>query len=250
MLRSYGDSRLFGEAYGENRPQVIWLHGWARAGQDFTLAANALAERGIGSVALDLPGFGASPAPEVAGGARHYAELILPAIKEIADGPLVFVGHSFGGTVAAVIASEHPELVSALVLVGSPVVRQRGSARAPFTYRSIRWLAKRHLVGEGRLERARQKYGSTDYKRAQGIMRDVLVASVNESYEPELQRLEMPVTFVVGERDLDVPLAVATIAAGLVKGPSTIRELTAVGHLVPLEAPGELVDAVVKALRQ
>jgi pimeloyl-ACP methyl ester carboxylesterase len=250
VLRSYGDSRLFGEAYGTNEPRVVWLHGWARGAQDFKLAANALAERGIGSVALDLPGFGASPAPEVAGGARHYAQLILPALKEIADGPLVFVGHSFGGTVAAVIASEHPELVSSLVLVGAPVVRRRGSARAPFAYRAVRGLAKRHLVSEGRLERARQKYGSTDYKRAQGIMRDVLVASVNESYEPELQRLEMPVTFIVGDRDLDVPLEVATIAADLVKGPTTLRELKGIGHLVPLEAPGELVDAVVKDLHR
>jgi pimeloyl-ACP methyl ester carboxylesterase len=250
VLRSYADSRLFGEAYGPNEPRVVWLHGWARGAQDFMLAANALAERGIGSVALDLPGFGASPPPEVAGGARHYAELILPALQEIADGPLVFVGHSFGGTVAVVIASEHPELVSSLVLVGSPVVRQRGVSRAPVAFRAVRWLAARHLVSDARLERARQKYGSTDYRRAQGIMRDVLVASVNESYEPELARLEMPVTFVVGERDLEVPLAVATTAAGLVKGPTTLREVAGVGHLVPLEAPGELVDAVAKALRQ
>lgn len=250
MLRSYGDSRLFGETYGENGPQVVWLHGWARDAQDFTLAANALAERGIASVALDLPGFGASPAPDVAGGARHYAALILPALREIANGPIVFVGHSFGGTVAVVVASENPELVSSLVLVGSPVLRSRGSSRAPFAYRAVRWLAKRHLVSESRLERARQQYGSSDYRRAQGIMRDVLVASVNESYEPELERLEMPVTFVAGERDLDVPLAVATAAAELVKGPTTLREVAGVGHLVPVEAPGELVDAVVKALGQ
>ncbi|HEY1762150.1 MAG TPA: alpha/beta hydrolase [Acidimicrobiales bacterium] len=250
MLRSYGDSRLFGEAYGPNLPRVVWLHGWARGAQDFTLSANALAERGIGSVALDLPGFGASPVPDVAGGARHYAELIAPALREIASEPVVLVGHSFGGTVAVVVASEHPELVSSLVLVASPVVRKRGSARAPFEYRAVRWLAEHHLVNEVRLERARQKYGSTDYKRAQGIMRDVLVASVNESYEAELQRLEMPVTFVLGERDLDVPLAVATTASGLVPGPTTLHELSGIGHLVPLEAPGELVDAVAKALHQ
>jgi len=33
------------------------------------------------------------------------------------------------------------------------------------------------------LEAARQKYGSRDYRDATGVMRDVLVASVNESYE-------------------------------------------------------------------
>jgi len=59
---------------------------------------------GVASVALDLPGFGASTAPAVAGGARRYAELVMPALKEIGDGPFVLVGHSFGGTVACVIA--------------------------------------------------------------------------------------------------------------------------------------------------
>jgi pimeloyl-ACP methyl ester carboxylesterase len=54
----------------------------------------------------------------------------------------------------------------------------------------------------------------------------------------------------VGERDLDVPLTVATIAADLIKGPTTLRELPGIGHLIPLEAPGELVDVVVKDLGQ
>jgi len=58
---------------------VLWLHGWARRGEDFRAVALELAQRGVASVALDLPGFGASPVPGLAGGARHYAELILPA---------------------------------------------------------------------------------------------------------------------------------------------------------------------------
>jgi pimeloyl-ACP methyl ester carboxylesterase len=250
VLRSYGDSRLFGENYGENDVRVIWLHGWARSAQDFTLAANALAERGIGSVALDLPGFGASPAPDEPGGARHYADLILPALREIANQPVVLVGHSFGGRVAVVVASQYPELVRSLVLTGVPLLRTRANTRPPFGYRSVRWLARRHLVSEARLEKARQKYGSTDYQRARGVMREVLVASVNESYESELARLTMPVDFVWGERDQEAPYEVATRAAALVASPTTLRELSGVGHFVPLEAPDELVDAAEKALRQ
>ncbi len=250
MLRSYGESRLFGEAYGPKEARVVWLHGWARRADDFVLAANALAERGIGSVALDLPGFGASPAPEVAGGARHYAELILPALREISSEPLVLVGHSFGGRVAVVIANEHPELVRTLVLTGVPLLREHASARSPFAYRSIRWLARRHLVSASRLEQARQKYGSTDYQRASGVMREVLVASVNESYDPELSHLSVPVAFVWGERDREAPYDVAIRAAALVPSPTTLRELPGVGHFVPLEAPEELVDAAEKALRQ
>jgi pimeloyl-ACP methyl ester carboxylesterase len=209
-----------------------------------------LADRGVASVALDLPGFGSSPVPHSAGGARHYAELIVPTLREIADAPLVLVGHSFGGRVAVVVASEHPELVGELVLTGVPqLVRLGASARSPMAYRVIRWLARRHLLSDSRLQAARQKYGSTDYRNAQGVIRDVLVATVQETYESELSTLTMPIAFVWGEGDREVPVEIATRAAALVQGPTTLEVVTGVGHLLPLEAPDALVTAAEKALR-
>jgi pimeloyl-ACP methyl ester carboxylesterase len=250
VLRSYGDSRVFGESYGTGPVRVVWLHGWARESRDFAGAAQILADRGVASVALDLPGFGSSPAPQSAGGARHYAELILPTLRELADRQLVLVGHSFGGRVAVVVASQHPELVADLVLTGVPqLVRVGVSARSPLAYRVIRWLARRHLLSDSRLEEVRQKYGSSDYRLAQGVMRDVLVATVQETYELELSTLTMPIAFVWGEGDLDVPVEVATGAADLVQGPTTLDVVTGVGHLLPVEAPGALALAVEKALR-
>lgn len=250
MLRSYGDSRVFGEAYGTGPVRVVWLHGWARQSRDFAAAAQLLADRGIASVALDLPGFGSSPTPESAGGARHYAGLIVPTLREVADGPLVLVGHSFGGRIAVVVASQHPDLVGELVLTGVPqLVRLGAPARAPLKYRAIRWLAQRHLLSDTRLEAARQKYGSSDYRNAQGLMRDVLVATVHETYEPELNTLRVPIAFVWGEGDRDVPLEIARRAAALVEGPTTLEVVAGVGHLLPLEAPDAIAAAAEKALR-
>ena len=249
MLRSYGDSRVFGESYGTGPVQVVWLHGWARQSRDFAGAAQLLADRGVASVALDLPGFGSSPAPHRAGGARHYAELITPTLREIADRPLVLVGHSFGGRIAVVVASQHPELVGELVLTGVPQLVHLGTpSRSPLSYRAIRWLARRHLLSETRLEVARQKYGSTDYRNAQGVIRDVLVATVQETYETELSTLAMPISFVWGGGDREVPVEIATRAARLVKGPTTMEVVTGVGHMLPLEAPDALVAATEKAL--
>jgi pimeloyl-ACP methyl ester carboxylesterase len=227
---------------------VVWLHGWARSAGDFTAAASTLADRGVASVALDLPGFGASPLPEVAGGARHYAELVTPALKSVADEPLVLVGHSFGGTVASVVASTQPDLVRSLVLTGAPLIRRAASKKAPVAFRAQRWLHAKGLLSDERVEAARQKYGSTDYRRAHGLLREILVASVNESYEDELTTLRAPVDFVWGELDRDVPPDVAERAGELVGGDHTLLVIKGVGHMVPLEAPDELVDAVMRAL--
>jgi pimeloyl-ACP methyl ester carboxylesterase len=129
-------------------------------------------------------------------------------------------------------------------------VRVATSARSPLAYRTIRWLARRHLLSDSRLETARQKYGSTDYRNAQGVIRDVLVATVQETYEPELATLTVPIAFVWGEEDRDVPVEIATRAARVVQGPTTLEVVTGVGHLLPLEAPGALATATEMVLRR
>lgn len=248
MLRAYGDGNLFGEPYGEGPLRVVFLHGWARRGEDFAACAGELAGVGVASVALDLPGFGSSPPPTVAGGARHYAQLLAPALGRMAAEPLVLVGHSFGGCVATVIAANHPELVRALVLTGPPLVRRTTPGASPWRYRLVRQLHARGLASDRKIEAARQRYGSRDYRNATGIMRDVLVATVNESLEEELARVTASVVMVWGERDAEVPADVAARAGALLHGAHSYRSLEGVGHLVPTEAPHELVVSVLEAL--
>ena len=247
MLRAYGDGKVFGEQYGEGPVEVVWLHGWARRAGDFDAVATSLASSGVASVALDLPGFGASPAPSQAGGARHYAALVAPAIAGLVESPVVLVGHSFGGRVATVLAAERPDLVRAVVLTGTPLLRGASVAQSP-RYRLIRRLDRWGVVSERRMEAARQRYGSGDYRRASGVMRDVLVAMVNEGYEGELTRIGVPVWLVWGALDTEVPVTVAQRAQRLLTSGSSLRVLDGVSHFVPTEAPDALGAAVREAL--
>ena len=248
MLRAYGDGNLFGEPYGEGPIQVIFLHGWARRGQDFAVCARELADRGIASVALDLPGFGSSPLPTVAGGARSYAQQLVPALRAMGSAPFVLVGHSFGGTIATVIAANEPELVRALVLTGAPVLRAPAAATPSWRYRMIRFLHARGVVSDAKMEATRRRFGSADYRAAHGLLRDILVASVNESYEAELALVRAPVAMLWGELDRDVPASVAARASVILPGPHSFRSVPAVGHLLPTEAPGELATLVLEVL--
>jgi len=233
-----------GEPFGEGPVQVVFLHGWARRGADFAPSARELASRGVASVALDLPGFGSTPVPSEPGGARHYAALVAPALAALADRPLVLVGHSFGGRIATVLAADRPELVRALVLTGVPLVRLAAPVRPPWRFRALRSAHARGWVGEARMERARQRYGSSDYRNSSGVMRAVLVANVNEGYEDELSRIVAPVAMVWGELDQVAPLSVATRSSALLTSPHTLHVVEGVGHFVPTEAPAEIVRAV------
>jgi len=247
VLRAYGDGKIFGEAFGDGPADVVWLHGWARSSTDFAVAGAQLAAAGVSSVALDLPGSGASPPPTIAGGAVLYAGLVRETLTAMGGAPVVLVGHSFGGRVATVLAADHPELIATLVLTGAPLVRRAGATdRAPRGYRWVRAAHRRGWISEARMEAARQKYGSLDYRRASGVMRDVLVASVNESYEEQLGRIVAPVDLVWGRDDHDVPVAVAERARELLTRSRdvTLEVLADTGHLVPSERPDALVARV------
>lgn len=177
-----------------------------------------------------------------------YASAIGSLLDETCRTPVVLVGHSFGGRVAVALAHERQPDVAALVLTGVPLAHASGMApKPPMSYRMLRWATKHGLMASDRLEAARRRRGSTDYRNASGVMRDVLVAAVNESYEAMLRELTLPVELVWGERDAEVPPAQATKAeAWLADARLTI--VSGAGHFVPTEAPADLAAAVERSL--
>jgi pimeloyl-ACP methyl ester carboxylesterase len=239
MLQAFASGRLFGAAHGSGTPWVLALHGWRRDHRDFdaTLA-------GIDALALDLPGFGATPAPDGPWGAAEYAAAVEPVLAELAT-PAVILGHSFGGRVAVHLAAARPEAVAALVLTGVPLIRRRGTGRPKPSFRLARALNKRGLLSDGRMQELREQHGSADYRAATGVMRDVFVKVVNESYEDQLRALRCPVELVWGDDDTEAPIAVAEEAARLVPGATLIR-LPGAGHMTPQTAPDALREALLR----
>lgn len=244
MLKAYAAGRLFGASHGTAPAAVLGLPGWARTHRDFDAAFE-----GLDAIAVDLPGFGASPEPPEAWGAAEYAAALVPLLEEMAR-PAVVVGHSFGGRVAVNLAAQHPERVGALVLMGVPLLRRpdASSAKPAFAYRAARSLHRRGLLGENTMEALRRRHGSSDYRAATGVMRQVLVRVVNETYEEQLAAVTCPTDLVWGDDDAEVPVAVAEAARRLL-ATSTLTVVPGAGHLLPLTAPGELRGAVERNLR-
>jgi pimeloyl-ACP methyl ester carboxylesterase len=243
MLKAFAGGRLFGTVHGTPPARVLALHGWARTHRDFDAVLH-----GLDALALDLPGFGATPPPGEPWGGGDYAAAVAPVLDDGGE-PVVVVGHSFGGRVAVHLAAARPDAVRALVLTGVPLVRPPGAVRRrpALAFRLARTLHRRGLLGDDRMEALRQRYGSADYRAAEGVMRAVHVKAVNETYEEQLRALRCPVELVWGADDADVPAAVAEAAAALVAD-VRVTVLPGVGHLVPTSAPDLLRAAVDRAL--
>ena len=239
MLQAFANGRLFGTASGSGPASVLALHGWGRTSSDFAAALD-----GLDGVAVDLPGFGATPAPPEPWGAAEYAMAVAPVLDEMAT-PAVVVGHSFGGRVAVHLAVLRPHQVGGLVLTGVPLLRRPDAPRrrpAP-AFRLGRALHRRGLVSDARMEALRQRYGSADYRAATGVMRAVHVRVVNETYEAQLGLVACPVALVWADDDAEVPLAVAEAARDLLAA-SELLVVPGAGHHTPLTAPDALRAAV------
>lgn len=232
MLTSLADGRLLADKTGSTPPAVVALHGWGRSGADFSAIVS-----GLDAVAPHLPGFGGADEPPAVWGTGDYAELVAEAIRPF--GPVVILGHSFGGRVAVRLAARHPELVRALVLTGVPLLRPVSTSRPKLEYRIVRALAKRGILPESALEKQRQKYGSRDYKAASGTMRGVMVRTVNEDYAADLALVRVPVRMVWGENDTEAPMALGRSASELIDG-ATFRVVEGGGHLLE----GDVASAV------
>lgn len=251
MLQAYLDGRLFGTPRGGDAPLVVALHGWQRHSDDFEQVLDPVLAAGdpfgghaIPSIALELPGFGISPPPPAPWGTGEYASLVIELLRELPV-PVVLLGHSFGGRVALRIATQAPTLVRGLVLSGVPI--RDGSIgavpRPRLRYRLIRVGAKIGVVSEAKLEHARRRYGSRDYREAEGVMRDVLVATLQDDYRSLLPGISARVELIWGTDDTAAPLRGAEAAAELLPNVH-LQVLGGVGHMVPLEAPFALRDAL------
>jgi pimeloyl-ACP methyl ester carboxylesterase len=127
------------QSIGRGQP-IILLHGWINSWDVWRDAMVALAASGNYRLyALDFWGFGDSatrhngngngqgPEPSFRVGA--YVEMVRQFMDALGIHEAPIVGHSMGGTVALQFALRHPERVTKVAIVGSPI---NGSTLNPF----------------------------------------------------------------------------------------------------------------------
>jgi pimeloyl-ACP methyl ester carboxylesterase len=128
-----GRAAVYSAGHG---PAVVFLHGWALSHHTYRRALDRLVRLGLQVYAPALPGFGGTadlPDDELslAGYARWLDRFMTAAGI---DGPVVLIGHSFGGGVAIQTAHDWPGRVARLILVnsigGSTWKRERGKVRS------------------------------------------------------------------------------------------------------------------------
>jgi pimeloyl-ACP methyl ester carboxylesterase len=109
---------------------ILFVHGLLGAWQNF-LEQLPYFSRTRRVIALDLPGFGASPVPEWELTISNYGKLVGAFCDALELDRCVLVGNSMGGFIAAEVAIHDPGRAERLVLISAAGISHARMAKAP-----------------------------------------------------------------------------------------------------------------------
>ena len=218
---------------GEGK-DVLILHGWGASIQAMLAIHNHLKDR-FKVYTLDLPGFGESDEPKEVWNSHDYADFVKKFMDEMDIKEVILIGHSHGGRVSIVLSSDYPDLVKKMILIDSAGIIPKRKPKYYFKVYSFKALKQIYsllffyIEKEKRLEKFYKKFGSTDYRDADGIMRNIMVSVINDNLRPLLKDIKAQTLLVWGRDDEDTPVYMGEIMEREIKG-SGLVVLEDAGH--------------------
>ena len=235
-------------AFGRG-PTIVLLHGLGSSATTWLPTGRILARRHH-VVLVDLPGHGTSAMPEPFS-LERATQALDGALARAAKEPVVLVGHSLGGLVAAAEACEHPGRVRALVLIETALRPQvEGPERRAALValdRDYRGTLRQAYAGFGR----DSAQGAALYREVAAMDPAVVKPWIRLAFAVDLSdrvaRLKCPLLVVLAPRSWPkgepwVETA-ATLGYGAVPQVRAVR-LDGCGHFVMLDRPDELARVI------
>lgn len=227
-------------AAGSGEP-VVWIHGNTGSCRWFERVMDI---PGYRHLAPDLPNFGRSASLEGVPDIAAYAEAVRAFMGALGAGKAIIVGHSLGGAVAMALATAHPELAKALILVDSCAPT---GLKTPETHYPILEMMRTNKALLAQAFRGGVMPTMKDEALFQALVDDAMLmaAPAWSGNARALERFDRaaacgkfaaPVLVVRGEKDAIITEAMARETAAAFPA-ARLELLDGVGHAVLVEDP-------------
>ncbi len=236
-------------------PPLLWLHGGQGFNPKEEFVPPLAARRRL--IVPSHPGFGRSGLPEWLDSVDDIAHIYLELMDRLELDAADFVGCSIGGWIAAEMAAKSPERIRRLVMVG-PVGVKVGSADKldiPDIFAMPQDDASKLLYHDPAKMKVDLAKLTDDELSTMFRNRETLALLVwepwmhNPKLKRRLHRAAMPALFVRGESDGLVSADYLAAYAKLLPNSRTLT-ITAAGHVLHLEQPQALANAVLEFLEK
>ena len=235
-------------------PRIVLLHGWAKtaSSKSFQELQEKLAKLGFETWAIDLPGFGESPAAPEYYGIAEFAKEVADFIKknvanssEQEQGYYLF-GHSFGGSLSAYIAAKLEPKPTGIILCNSAGIRYKtlkAKILLPFakTFKMLRKILPEKLYLNIRKNiyyyfiRERDYVDTSDKK-------EQFVRVTNDDISDTFRQVRVPTLIIWGKDDKITPLSMGKKIHALIE--NSKLEIIDGRHGIPITKAEEVAQIV------
>ncbi len=192
MEKVYKDTSINYVFYdNKSKTNLIYLHGWGQNIEMMLPIAKPFVNK-CNVLIIDLPGFGLSSEPKEAWTLYDYADMVNDFVKDLKLNNPILIGHSFGGKISLCYALKYK--VKKLILLASPY--EKKISKPTFKMKVFKLLKKTPFASI-----AKKHMGSTDYRNASDMMRNVLVKHVNLDLKDEVKKIKCPTLLIWGTKD-------------------------------------------------
>ncbi|MFG2682387.1 alpha/beta fold hydrolase [Streptomyces sp. NPDC048392] len=232
-------------------PTLVFLHYWGGSARTWDLVVDRVPGRDV--LTIDFRGWSRSsglPGPHTLG---QLADDTLAVVADACVSDYVLVGHSMGGKVAQLVAATRPAGLRGIVLVGSGPAKpaaqitheyQEALSHAYDSDESVAG-ARDHILTATELPASIKAQVVTDSRACVDAGRtEWPLRGIAEDITEHTRMVSVPALVVAGENDKVEPVDVLrdNLVPYLSQAGFTVIPTT--GHLIPLEAPADLADAI------
>ncbi|MBR2044356.1 MAG: alpha/beta hydrolase [Clostridia bacterium] len=227
---------------GEGEP-ILMLHGWGSSTVPYNGIINLLSLK-YRVIAVDFPGCGQSDTMLSPWTVDDYCDFVLKFCKGVNISDPILIGHSHGGRVIMKLVGEKMLNPEKIVLFDSAGLIPKKSFKNKVriaTFKLIKRVLTLPLIksfSAPLLEKARNHFGSADYKSAPEVLRKTMVNVVNTDLRHLLPSFSCPTILIWGENDTDTPLRDAQTIEKLIPD-AGLCVIKGAGHFSFLNNPAQ-----------
>lgn len=263
MVERSDGTRILSTVSGSGtKGDVVLAHGYAVDRHCWNLIASELAGRGHRVITFDQRGHGKSNVGSDGMGSRQMTEDYLAVLERHDVRGGVIVGHSMGGFLLINALIDHADRMSSHVKgavlmatfagdvnrknpqnrVQIPLIRSGLMARLVLNDRFAKSMA-RTLLGDEKPDAFVIPFMRTFRQQDLRGLMPILESFVRENRYPDLGRIQMSCSIVVGDKDKTTPPFHTEWLNQGIKG-SKVRRVAGKGHMLNWEAPDILVEEI------
>ena len=246
MFIDVDNYNIYYEILGDKNPQFdcLLIHGWGTDLYSLRLTSNILSKK-YRVYSIDLPGFGKSDKLKESFTVDDYTNIVIHFIEKIGIKNVCLVGHSYGGRII-IKMNNRTNLsfnIKQNVLIDSAGIKhkQKNSMRT-YTYKFLKklymFLPISKEAQDKKIDELKKRFGSIDYRNADGVLRDTLVKSVNEDLSEEIKNIKAKTLIIWGDKDTATPISDAKYLNENIKD-SELYIINGAGHFPFVDSPFE-----------